>query len=110
MLILWVMVVVLIATLVVLIGLLKGILGAARSIMPTVTAIAVVAAAASKDIDAVIALVTTQNYISQTPPASQTTGLARRCPPRRVRDVMELPVALIILVITLIARGTRPWE
>jgi hypothetical protein len=66
MLILWVMLVVLIATLLVLIALLKGVLGAARSITPTVSAIAGVAAAGSKDLDAVIALVTTQNYISQT--------------------------------------------
>ena len=65
MLILWVMVVVLILTLVVLVVLLKGVLGAARSITPTVSAIAGVAAAGSKDLDAVIALVTTQNYISQ---------------------------------------------
>ncbi|HEX8158498.1 MAG TPA: hypothetical protein VF526_14035 [Solirubrobacteraceae bacterium] len=65
MLILWVMVIVLIVTLVILAVLLKGILGAARSITPTVTAIAGVAAAGSKDLDAVIALVTTQNYISQ---------------------------------------------
>jgi hypothetical protein len=59
------MVIVLIVTLVILAVLLKGILGAARSITPTVTAIAGVAAAGSKDLDAVIALVTTQNYISQ---------------------------------------------
>ena len=65
MLILWVMAIVLIAALVVVIGLLKGVLGAARSITPTVSAIAGVAAAGSKDLDAVIALVTTQNYISQ---------------------------------------------
>ncbi len=66
MLILWVMLVVLIATAVVLVVLLKGVLAAARSITPTVSAIAGVAAAGSKDLDAVIALVTTQNYISQT--------------------------------------------
>ncbi|MDX6706764.1 MAG: hypothetical protein QOI48_2610 [Solirubrobacteraceae bacterium] len=65
MLILWVMVIVLIVTLLVLAVLLKGVLGAARSITPTVSAIAGVAAAGSKDLDAVIALVTTQNYISQ---------------------------------------------
>jgi len=60
------MAIVLVATLVVLVGLLKGVLGSARSITPTVSAISGVAAAASKDLDAVIALVTTQNYISQT--------------------------------------------
>jgi hypothetical protein len=63
--ILWVMVIVLVVALVLLAGLLKGVLGAARSITPTVSAIAGVAAAGSKDLDAVIALVTTQNYISQ---------------------------------------------
>ena len=51
--------------LVLLAGLLKGVLSAARSITPVVTAIEGVAQAASKDLDAVIALVTTQNYISQ---------------------------------------------
>ena len=65
MLILWVMVLVLILALFLLGVLLKGVLGAARSITPTVKAIDGVAAAASKDLDAVIALVTTQNYISQ---------------------------------------------
>jgi hypothetical protein len=59
------MVIVLVVALVLLAGLLKGVLGAARSITPTVSAIAGVAAAGSKDLDAVIALVTTQNYISQ---------------------------------------------
>lgn len=64
--ILWIMVLVLGATIVVLAMLLKGVLGAARSITPTVGAIAGVASAASSDLDAIIALVTTQNYISQT--------------------------------------------
>jgi hypothetical protein len=64
--ILWIMAVVLIAAVPILVALLKGVLGAARSITPTVAAIEGVAAAASKDLDAVIALVTTQNYISQT--------------------------------------------
>lgn len=63
--ILWVMVIVLIVTALALVVLLKGVLGAARSITPTVSAIDGVAAAGSKDLDAVIALVTTQNYISQ---------------------------------------------
>jgi hypothetical protein len=65
MVILWVMVVVLVVTLLALVVLLTGVLGAARSITPTVSAIAGVAEAGSKDLDAVIALVTTQNYISQ---------------------------------------------
>ncbi|MDX6682832.1 MAG: hypothetical protein QOG94_2871 [Solirubrobacteraceae bacterium] len=63
--ILWIMVLVLVVTLLALAVLLKGVLGAARSITPVVTAIDGVAAAASRDLDAVIALVTTQNYISQ---------------------------------------------
>lgn len=63
--ILWAMVIVLGVTVPVLAMLLKGVLGAARSITPTVNAISGVAAAASTDLDAVIALVTTQNYISQ---------------------------------------------
>jgi hypothetical protein len=49
----------------ILVGLLKGILGAARVIDQRVEAIAGVAAAASKDLDAVVVLVTTQSYISQ---------------------------------------------
>jgi hypothetical protein len=65
MLILWIMVVVVAAALLVMVKLLKGVLGAARSITPTVSAIAGVAKAGSDDLDAVIALVTTQNYISQ---------------------------------------------
>jgi hypothetical protein len=63
--ILWIMVLVLIVALAALAVLLKGVLGAARSITPVVTAIDGVASAASHDLDAVIALVTTQNYISQ---------------------------------------------
>ena len=65
MVILWVMVVVLIVALLLLGTLLKGVLSAARSITPTVVAIEGVALAASRDLDAVIQLVTTQNYISQ---------------------------------------------
>ncbi len=65
MLVLWVMCAVLTLSLIALLMLLKGVLGAARSITPTVRAIAGVANAASQDLDAVIALVTTQNYISQ---------------------------------------------
>jgi hypothetical protein len=65
MVILWVMCLVVALAAVVLVILLKGVLGAARSITPTAVAIVGVAQAASKDLDAVIALVTTQNYISQ---------------------------------------------
>ncbi len=65
MLILWVMCVVVALAAIVLVVCLKGVLKEARSITPTAAAISGVAAAASKDLDAVIALVTTQNYISQ---------------------------------------------
>jgi hypothetical protein len=64
--ILWIMCLVVALAAVVLVILLKGVLGAARSITPTAVAIVGVAQAASRDLDAVIALVTTQNYISQT--------------------------------------------
>jgi hypothetical protein len=60
-----VMDVILIVSLFLLGGLLKGILGAAKSIVPRIDAIDGVAKAASKDLDAVVVLLTTQNYISQ---------------------------------------------
>jgi len=64
--VLWIMnVVVLFVVIPVVIFLLSGVLKAAKSIPPTVNAIAGVAQAASQDLDAVIMLVTTQNYISQ---------------------------------------------
>jgi hypothetical protein len=62
---LWIMDVILIVSALLLISLLKGVLGAARSITPTIEAIAGVATAISKDLDAVVVLLTTQNYISQ---------------------------------------------
>lgn len=62
---LWLMVVVLAVVIPVLAGLLAGVLKAATSIPPRIDAIAGVAAAASKDLDAVVVLLTTQNYISQ---------------------------------------------
>ena len=62
---LWIMVIVLIAVIPVVVGLLKKVLGAARSIPPRIDAIAGVATAASSDLDAVVILLTTQNYISQ---------------------------------------------
>ena len=62
---LWLMNLVLIASAVLLVGLLKGVLGAAKSIVPRIDAIAGVAGAISKDLDAVVVLLTTQNYISQ---------------------------------------------
>jgi hypothetical protein len=65
MMILWIVGAGLAVSVPVLVGLLKGILDAARKIDQTVEAIAGVAAAASKDLDAVVVLVTTQSYISQ---------------------------------------------
>jgi hypothetical protein len=62
---LWLMVIVLIVVIPVLVGLLKGILEAARSIPPRIDAIAGVATAGSQDLNAVVILLTTQNYISQ---------------------------------------------
>ena len=62
---LWIMVIVLIAVIPVLVGLLKGVLKAASSIPPRIDAIAGVATAASQDLDTVVILLTTQNYISQ---------------------------------------------
>ena len=62
---LWIMDVILIVSAVLLVGLLKGVLGAAKSIVPRIDAIAGVAGAISKDLDAVVVLLTTQNYISQ---------------------------------------------
>ena len=61
----WIMNVILVVAAVLLIGLLQGVLSAAQSIVPRTDAIAGVAAAASKDLDAVVVLLTTQNYISQ---------------------------------------------
>ena len=61
----WIMNVILIVSAVLLVGLLVGVLSAAQSIVPQIDAIAGVAAAASKDLDAVVVLLTTQNYISQ---------------------------------------------
>ena len=61
----WIMNLVLILVIPVLVFLLKGVLGAAKSIPPTIDAIAGVAQAASTDLNAVVILLTTQNYISQ---------------------------------------------
>jgi hypothetical protein len=60
---LWIMVIVLAVVVVVLLGLLKRVLKAATSIPPKIDAIAGVAAAASRDLDAVAVLLTTQGYI-----------------------------------------------
>ena len=61
----WIMNIILIASAVLLVGLLVGVLSTAQGIVPRIDAIADVAAAASKDLDAVVMLLTTQNYISQ---------------------------------------------
>ena len=60
---LWIMVVILIVVIPVVIALLTRVLKAATSIPPKIDAIAGVAAAASKDLDAVPKLLTTQGYI-----------------------------------------------
>jgi hypothetical protein len=62
---LWITVIVLIAAIPLLVSCLKGVLAAAVSIPPRIDAIAGVATAASQDLDAVVVLLTTQNYISQ---------------------------------------------
>jgi hypothetical protein len=46
--------------------LLRGVLNAARGIVPSVQAIAQVAAAGSKDLDATVLLLTTQDQVAQT--------------------------------------------
>jgi uncharacterized protein YoxC len=61
----WVMNVVLVLVAILFIGLLRGVLDAAKSIPPTIDAIAGVAQSASRDLDAVVELLTTQSYISQ---------------------------------------------
>jgi len=60
---LWIMCIVLILAALLLISLLKRVLKAATSIPPKIDAIAGVAAAASRDLDAVAVLLTTQGYI-----------------------------------------------
>ena len=59
-------IVLLIVILPVVVYLLRGVLEAARSIVPTVRAIATVAAAGSKDLDAAGLLLTTQEQATQT--------------------------------------------
>jgi hypothetical protein len=62
---LWLMVLILLVVIPVLIGLLRAVLGAAKSIPPRIDAIAGIATAASRDLDAVAMLLTTQNYIRE---------------------------------------------
>lgn len=63
--VLWAVGIGLVVSVPILMRLLKGILEAARVIDQRVDAIVGVAAAASRDLDAVVVLVTTQSYISQ---------------------------------------------
>jgi hypothetical protein len=58
--------VLLVAILPVVVYLLNGVLNAARSIVPSVRQIADVAAAGSKDLDATVLLLTTQDQVRQT--------------------------------------------
>jgi len=60
---LWLMVIILIVVVLLLLKLLQRVLAAATSIPPKIDAIAGVAAAASRDLDAVAVLLTTQGYI-----------------------------------------------
>ena len=60
---LWIVVIVLILSAVVLVNRLQAVLKVATSIPPRIDAIAGVASAASKDLDAVAVLLTTQGYI-----------------------------------------------
>ena len=59
-------VVLLVAVLPVVVYLLRGVLGVARSIVPSVHAIAGVAARGSKDLDAAALLLTTQDQVAKT--------------------------------------------
>jgi len=60
---LWLMVIILVAVVPLLVVLLKGVLKAATSIPPRSYAIAGVATAASRDLDSVVVVLTTQGYI-----------------------------------------------
>ena len=62
----WVGNVALFAVFLVVVYLLHGVLSAARSIVPSVEAIAKTAAAGSKDLDAAALLLTTQDQVTQT--------------------------------------------
>lgn len=62
---LWLMNVILLLSIPLLFIAVKSVLTAARSIVPRIDAIAGVGAAISKDLDAVVVLLTTKDYISQ---------------------------------------------
>ncbi len=59
-------VILLVAILPIVVYLLRGVLDAAKSIVPSVEAIAQVASAGSKDLDAAALLLTTQDQVKQT--------------------------------------------
>jgi hypothetical protein len=61
---LWIMVVILVVVILLLMQLLKRVLAAATSIPPKIDAIAGVAVAANKDLEAVALLLTTQGYVA----------------------------------------------
>jgi hypothetical protein len=62
----WIGNIALVAVLLVVVYLLHGVLSAARSIVPSVEAIAKTAAAGSKDLDAAALLLTTQDQVTKT--------------------------------------------
>ena len=62
----WIGNIALFAVFLVVVYLLHGVLSAARSIVPSVEAIAATAAAGSKDLDAAALLLTTQDQVTQT--------------------------------------------
>jgi hypothetical protein len=62
----WIGNIALVAVFLVVVYLLHGVLSAARSIVPSVEAIAKTAAAGSKDLDAAALLLTTQDQVTQT--------------------------------------------
>jgi hypothetical protein len=62
----WIANIALFAVFLVVVYLLHGVLSAARSIVPSVEAIAQTAAAGSKDLDAAALLLTTQDQVTQT--------------------------------------------
>ena len=72
--------------------LLNGVLSAASSIVPSVRQIADVAAAGSKDLDATVLLLTTQDQVRQTVAGvAELRRLARRDHRRRLRGGRRCP-------------------
>ena len=80
----WIGNIALIAVFLVVVYLLHGVLSAARSIVPSVEAIAKTAAAGSKDLDAAALLLTTQDQVTQDGRGGcELRRLPRRDPRRR---------------------------